>query len=217
MEWQIRGLNIKDLLLMLEGAVITIELSAIAIILGLILAMIVGVLRTSKVKIISGVSRIYVELFRGTPVLMQIFLFYYGLRLLDVHLPALLSASLAYIFYFGAAAGETYKGILEAIPKSQWEASASLGFSYINQLRYIIIPQFIRTAIPPTMGIIVGLIKYTSLASIVGFVELTRMGSKVMTMTMNPFTAFPIVAALYFIICFPLTFYSRRLEKKLIR
>jgi polar amino acid transport system permease protein len=217
MEWQIRGLNIKDLLLMLEGAVITIELSAIAIILGLVLAMIVGVLRTSKIKIISGVSRIYVELFRGTPVLMQIFLFYYGLRLLDVHLPALLSASLAYIFYFGAAAGETYKGILEAIPKSQWEASASLGFSYINQLRYIIIPQFIRTAIPPTMGIIVGLIKYTSLASIVGFVELTRMGSKVMTMTMNPFTAFPIVAALYFIICFPLTFYSRRLEKKLIR
>lgn len=217
MPWQIRDLNINDIIFLLKGATVTIQLSAIAIILGLVLAIIVGVLRTSKIKVFTGITRIYVEIFRGIPILVQIFLFYYGLRLLNIQLPALLSASMAFIFYFGAAAGETYKGILEGIPKSQWESSDSLGLGYIQKLRYVIIPQFVRTAIPPTMGIIVGVIKYTSLASIVGFVELARVGAKVMSMTMNPFTTYPIVALIYFIICFPLTFYSKRLEKKLKR
>lgn len=214
MGYRISAFSINDLVMLLKGAAVTIEISAIAIIIGLMLGVVVGILRTSKIKVINSIARIYVEVFRGTPVLMQVFLFYYGLRLFHFEFPALFSASLAFIFNLGATAGETLKGCIEGVPKSQWEASSTLGFTYFKQLQYIIFPQVIRTAVPPVMGLIVGLIKDTSLASIVGFMELTRAASGVMSKTMNPNLTFAIVAAIYFIICFPLTFYSRKLELK---
>lgn len=215
--YAIRGLTWNDLLLMIKGLRYTVEIALISISLGLVLAIIVGISRSSKIVILNTIFRIYVEIFRGIPVLLQIFLFYYGLRLFNIRFPALFSASIAFIFNIGANVGETLKGVIDSIPKSQWEASSSLGLSQIQQLRYVILPQVVKTAIPPTMGIFVGLIKDTSLASIVGFIELTRAASRVMAMTMNPYTTFPIVAAMYFLICFPLTYYSRKLEHKLER
>ena len=117
--------------------------------------------------------------------------------------------------WVGANIGETLTGIISNIPKNQWESSASLGLNYFQQLGYIILPQVVRTATPPTIGIMVMLIKGTSLASIVGFLEVTKAGGHVMSSTMNPYTTYPIVALIYFIICFPLTTLSRKLEKKL--
>ena len=215
--YAIRGLTWNDLLLMIKGLRYTVEIALISISLGLVLAIIVGISRSSKIVILNTIFRIYVEIFRGIPVLLQIFLFYYGLRLFNIRFPALFSASIAFIFNIGANVGETLKGVIDSIPKSQWEASSSLGLSQIQQLRYVILPQVVKTAIPPTMGIFVGLIKDTSLASIVGFIELTRAASRVMAMTMNPYTTFPIVAVMYFLICFPLTHYSRKLEHRLDR
>jgi polar amino acid transport system permease protein len=213
--WHIRNLQVQDIIQLLRGAQYTLLLSCIAISLGLILAIIVAIMRTVKVPFLNHTSRIYVEIFRGTPVLIQIFMFYYGLRIFNIRFPALFSASLAFVFNVGANVGETLKGIIDGIPKSQWDASESLGFNYFQQLIYVILPQVVKTAIPPTIGIFVGLIKDTSLASIVGFVELARAGARVMAMTNNPYTTFPIVAAIYFIICFPLTIFSRKLERKL--
>lgn len=213
--WHIRNLQLQDITQLLRGAEYTLLLSFIAISLGIILALIIAIMRTVKIPFFNVLSRIYVEIFRGTPVLLQIFLFYYGLRIFNIKFPALFSASLAFIFNVGASVGETLKGIIDGIPKSQWEASESLGLKYFQQLIYVIFPQVIRTAIPPTIGIFVGIIKDTSLASIVGFVELARAGARIMAMTNNPYTTFPLVAIMYFIICFPLTVYGRRLEKKL--
>jgi polar amino acid transport system permease protein len=213
--WSIRGLRWADIIYIFNGALYTIELSLIAIMIGLLVAIVIGILRTVDIKFLNLLSRIYVEIFRGTPILIQIFIFYYGLRIFNVKLPALLSASMAFIFNIGAQVGETLKGIIDNIPKSQWEASSSLGLTYLQQLRYVILPQVIRSATPPTVGICVGIIKDTSLASIVGFIELTRAGSQVMALTKNPYSTFPIVAVIYFIICYPLTRFSRKLEERL--
>jgi polar amino acid transport system permease protein len=104
---------------------------------------------------------------------------------------------------------------LQAIPRTQWEAGASLGLGLTQQLRYIIVPQALRLAIPPTVGFLVQLIKNTSLAAVIGFIELTREGQLTTATTFRPFTVYLIVAAIYFALCFPLTQVSRRLERRL--
>ena len=215
--FQFRNIVLFDAWYIIRAARYTLLLSVIALLGGLILGVIVGLFRTNpRFKVLSILSRIYVEIFRGIPVLIQIFIFYYGLIILfGLRLPALISVSIAFILWFGANIGETLTGIIDNIPKGQWDGSTSLGLNYLQQLRYVIFPQVVRTATPPSVGIMVGLIKETSLASIVGFLELTKAGSHVMATTMNPYTTFPIVALLYFIICFPLTSLSRKLEKKL--
>jgi polar amino acid transport system permease protein len=117
--------------------------------------------------------------------------------------------------YAGAFLGEIWRGCLRAIPRQQWEAGASLGLSFVEQLRYIIVPQAVRVAIPPTVGFLVQLIKNTSLAAVIGFIELTREGQLTTAATYRPFTVYIVVAAIYFAICFPLTQWSRRLERTL--
>jgi polar amino acid transport system permease protein len=209
-----RDLNFGDILYMLKASLTTIELALIAIIGGMLLGIIIGIGRSSSNTLLKMSTKIYVEFFRGIPILLQIFIFYYGLKIFDIKLPALLSASIAFIFNVSANIGETLKGIILSIPKNQWESSTSLGFSKFAQLWYIILPQVIRAAIPPTIGIMVGLIKDTSLASIVGFIELTRSGGLIMSVTMDPFIIYPIIAIIYFVICFFLTQTSRWLEKK---
>jgi len=211
-----RDLNFGDIIFMLKASLTTIELAIIAIAGGMLLGILVGIGRSSSNPILKLITKMYVELFRGIPILLQIFIFYYGLKIFNVKLPALFSASISFIFNVSANIGETLKGIILSIPKNQWESSTSLGFSKLAQLWYIIMPQVIRAALPPSIGIMVGLIKDTSLASIVGFVELTRAGGLIMSVTMDPFKIYPIIAIIYFIICFFLTQSSRWLEKKLV-
>jgi polar amino acid transport system permease protein len=213
--FEVRPLQVGDIVFMLTTTLTTIELSVIAILGGLLLGVIVGVCRSSTVRGVNILARVYVELFRGIPILLQIFMFYYGLKILGIRMPALLSASMAFVFNVAANVGETLRGIILSIPKSQWEAAACLGLPYLAQLRYVILPQVVRAALPPSIGIMVGLIKDTSLASIIGFVELTRSGALIMAVTMNPYTAFPLIAGIYFLVCFPLTQTSRWLEKAL--
>jgi polar amino acid transport system permease protein len=203
--FEVRALQFGDIVFMLKTTLTTIELSLIAIIGGLLLGVLVGICRSSTVRGVNILARVYVELFRGIPILLQIFMFYYGLKIFAIQMPALLSASMAFVFNVAANVGETLRGIILSIPKSQWEAAACLGMPYLAQLRYVILPQVVRAAIPPSIGIMVGLIKDTSLASIVGFVELTRSGALIMAVTMNPYTAFPLIAGIYFLVCFPLT------------
>ena len=202
--WNARNLVLNDVWYIIKAARYTLLLSAISLVGGLILAVIIGILRTTpKLKALNVLSRIYVEIFRGIPVLIQIFIFYYGLIILfGLRLPALISVSIAFILWFGANIGETLTGIIDNIPKGQWDGSTSLGLNYLQQIRYVIFPQVVRAATPPSVGLMVGLIKETSLASIVGFLEITRAGRHIMATTGDPLTTFPIVAALYFIICF---------------
>jgi polar amino acid transport system permease protein len=130
-------------------------------------------------------------------------------------LPPLVAATVAYSVYAGAFLGEIWRGALIAVPRTQWEAGASIGLSYAEQLRHVIIPQAVRLATPPSVGFLVQLIKNTSLAAVIGFVELTREGQLTSAATFQPFWVYTIVAALYFSLCFPLTRLSRRLERTL--
>jgi polar amino acid transport system permease protein len=156
------------------------------------------------------------QLFQGTPVLMQLFLVYYGLPvLLNVHFDAWAAAALVFTLYSGAFLGEIWRGSIQAIPRTQWEASASLSLGYLQQLRHVILPQAMRISIPPTVGFLVQLIKGTSVAAIIGFVELTRAGQLMVNVTFKPMIVYPLVAMLYFAICWPLSILSRNLERRI--
>ena len=116
--------------------------------------------------------------------------------------------------YAGAFLGEIWRGALQSIPKTQWEAGGALGLGFVEQLRYVIVPQAVRVSIPPTVGFLVQLIKNTSLAATIGFIELTREGQLTTASTFQPFAVYCTVALLYFLLCFPLTQLSRVLERK---
>jgi polar amino acid transport system permease protein len=152
---------------------------------------------------------------QGTPLLAWLFLFYFGLPIIGIVVNPWIAAASSFAIYAGAFLGEIWRGALGAILPTQWEAGASLGLGFGHQLRYIIVPQAVRVAIPPTVGFLVQLIKNTSLAAAIGFVELTREAQITNASTFRPMAVFLIVAAIYFLMCFPLTQWSRILERRL--
>jgi polar amino acid transport system permease protein len=157
----------------------------------------------------------YVELFQGTPLLMQLFLAFFGLALVGINVPAWLAAGVALILWTAAFLAEIWRGCVESIAKGQWEASASLGMGRMQQMRHVILPQAMKIAIPPTVGFSVQVVKGTSLTSIIGFVELSKAGTVVTNATFLPFTVYGYVALIYFVLCFPLSKSSQYLERKL--
>jgi polar amino acid transport system permease protein len=158
--------------------------------------------------------RVYVQVFQGTPLLMQLFLTYFGIALLGIDVSAWTAASVALTLYSAAYLTEIWLGCVLAVPKGQWEASKSLALSFVEQMRHVILPQAVKMAIAPTVGFVVQIIKGTALASVIGFVEMTKAGSMIANTTFQPFTVFGCVAALYFVICFPVSLCARRLERK---
>jgi polar amino acid transport system permease protein len=164
--------------------------------------------------VLRGVAIIYIQIVQGTPLLIVMFLSYFGLSLAGYRLDPIVAAGLSLVVYVGAFLGEIWRGCIQAVPRTQWEASDCLGLNRVQQYIYVIFPQAVRIATPPTVGFIVQVVKSTSLASIVGFVELTRAGQIVNNSTFQPFLVFFFVAVIYFAICFPLSVASRALERK---
>lgn len=162
-------------------------------------------------------ARLYVEVFQGVPLLMQLFLVYFGIALLGVNVPAWAAAALALTLYTSAYLAEIWRGCVEAIPRGQWEGSASLALSFGEQMRHVIGPQALRIALPPTVGFLVQVVKGTALASVIGFIELTKAGTMITNATFRPFTVYACVALLYFALCFPISCWSRHLERKMKR
>ena len=157
----------------------------------------------------------YVQLFQGTPLLMQLFLSYFGLALLGWQTSAWLSAALALTLYSSAFLVEIWHGCVKAIPRGQWEAAQSLALNFGEQLRHVILPQAGRIAVAPTVGFLVQVIKGTALASVIGFVELTKAGTMITNATFKPFVVYTCVALLYFALCWPISQGSRVLERRL--
>jgi polar amino acid transport system permease protein len=174
----------------------------------------VALLRFSRLAPLRAAGFVYTQAVQGTPLLVWIFGLYFGLAIVGIDVPAWIAAATALSVYAGAFLGEIWHGALTAIPRTQWEAGASLGLGFLEQLRHIILPQALRIATPPTVGFLVQLIKDTSLASTIGFVELTREGQMTTAVTYRPLTVYLAVAALYFLVCFPLTRWSRLLERR---
>ncbi|MGR5063477.1 amino acid ABC transporter permease [Photobacterium sp. DNB22_13_2] len=192
----------------------TVLLSIIAFIGGGVVAGILLLLRMTKNVLLVGLVRVYTEVFQGTPLLMQLFLAFFGLSLLGIDLGAWTAASLALTLFTSAYLCEIWRGCLDSLPKGQWEASRTLGLNYFQTMRYVIVPQSIRVATAPTIGFSVQVVKNTALASIIGFVELTKAGTMLNNATFEPFKVFALVALFYFAICYPLTRYSKYLERK---
>ena len=207
--------SIWDLLRnLLETARWTVSLSLIAFIGGGIVGLMLLVLRLSKVRGSDTFVGGYVQLFQGTPLLMQLFLAYFGIALFGIKTSAWVAASVALTLYTSAFLAEIWRGCVAAIPKGQWEASGSLAMSFSEQLRYIVLPQAIKIAIPPTVGFLVQVIKGTALASVIGFIELTKAGTMIANATFQPFVVYSCVALMYFVLCFPISLYAKHLEKK---
>ncbi len=193
----------------------TLLLSAVAFTGGMLAGFLIALARINPFVPLRELARLYILVFQGTPVLIQLFIAYYGFAVLfDLQIEAWTAVSLAFTAYAAAFLGEIWRGAIEAVPRQQWESAECLSLGYFAQLRYVILPQALRISIPPTVGFLVQLIKGTSVASIIGFVELTRAGQLMTNVTFEPMVVYPLVAALYFILCWPLSLFSQFLERR---
>jgi len=193
----------------------TLLLSAIAFAGGGIGGLALLVLRVSRNAASREAVKLYIELFQGTPLLMQLFLVFFGLPLLGVEVSPWLAATVSLSLYASAYLVEIWRGCVDSVPLGQWDASASLGMRYLAQLRLVILPQALRLAVPPTVGFLVQLVKSTALASIIGYSELTKTAQILTNATFRPFVIYALVALIYFALCYPLTAAARLLERRL--
>jgi polar amino acid transport system permease protein len=193
----------------------TVLLSLIAFTGGGLVGLALLVARVAKLPGANRTVGLYVQLFQGTPLLMQLFLAYFGLALFGINVSPWTAAALALTLYTSAFLTEIWRGCVDAVAKGQWEASSALALNLREQLRHVIGPQALKVAVPPTVGFGVQVIKGTALASVIGFVELTKAGTMITNATFRPFTVYACVALMYFALCFPISAWSKLLEKKL--
>jgi polar amino acid transport system permease protein len=193
----------------------TLALSAVAFACGSTAGLGLTLLRVSHSRGALQAARLYIDAFQGTPLLMQLFLVFFGLPLLGIDVSPWLAAAVGLTLYASAYLGEIWRGCVQAIPSSQWDAAASLGLRRLARLRLVILPQALRIAIPPTVGFLVQLLKATAVASIVGFRELTRTAQIITNATFRPFAVYGLVALIYFALCLPLTVCAHTLELRL--
>ncbi|WP_309762112.1 amino acid ABC transporter permease [Pseudomonas oryzihabitans] len=198
-----------------SGLGLTLVLSLATFVFGGLASVLILLARTSTRRPLRLLARGYIELFQGTPLLMQLFLTFFGLSLLGLEVPAWLAAGLALTLFTSAYLAEIWRGCVEAIPHGQWEASESLAMTRFEQLRHVILPQALRIAVAPTVGFSVQVVKGTAVTSIIGFTELTKIGGMLANATYQPFTVYGLAALGYFILCYPLSLAARWLERRL--
>jgi polar amino acid transport system permease protein len=198
----------------LSGLWATIALSCIAFSVGGIAGLIIALLRTSGVRAMEKVSAAYIDFFQGTPMLLQLFLAYYGLPLLGFRVSPWTAVSIGLMLHASAYLGEIWRGGIQAVPRGQTEAASALGLSYFHQMKNVVLPQALRLSLAPTVGFSVQLIKGTSLAAIIGFVDLTRSAQMISSTTYKPLLAYGVAGLCYFALCFPLSYYSGKMAKK---
>lgn len=192
----------------------TVVLSIAAFVGGAVVGIAILMLRISKRNALRRFGRGYIGLFQGTPLLMQLFLMFFGLPMLGFRIEPWMAAVLGLTFFASAYLAEIWRSGVDALPRGQWDAGASLGLHYLQELRLIILPQAFRITLAPTVGFLVQLIKATALTSIIGFEELLRTSNAINNATFEPFTVYGLVALIFFVMCFPLTQYARVLERR---
>jgi polar amino acid transport system permease protein len=203
-----------EYLFLLKGLQWTIVLSAVAFVCGAFTGLGVALMRTSGYRLLERVTAGYIALFQGTPLLMQLFVVYYGLALYGLRLDAWVAIAIGFTLHASAYLGEIWRGAIEAVPRGQVEAARALSLGYVARMKDVILPQALRISLPATIGFLVQLIKGTSLAAFVGFTELSRAGSMISNQIFKPLLVFGIVGIMYFVICWPLSLYGTRLERQ---
>ncbi|MCL6654603.1 amino acid ABC transporter permease [Agrobacterium rubi] len=205
----------NELFFLMQGLKWTLALTVIGFIGGGVFGLCVALARTAENKISQRVTAGYITVFQGTPLLMQLFVVYYGVALVGLDIDAWIAVAIAFTLHASAFLGEIWRGGIQAVSKGQTEAAKALGLHYVSRMKDVVLPQALRISLPATIGFLVQLIKGTSLAAIVGFVELSRAGQIVSNQTYKPLTVFAIVGLIYFLICWPLSLWGAGVEKRL--
>jgi polar amino acid transport system permease protein len=203
-----------EFLFILEAARWTVALSLIAFIGGAIGGLIIALARTSDSRVLQTLSSGFVQILQGTPLLLQLFLIFFGAPVLGFDINPWIAAGVALVLNTSAFLGEIWRGTIQAVPVGQWEAAEALGLHYVARMRDVILPQAFKIALPPTVGYMVQVIKGTSLAAIIGFAEVTRAGQIINNATFQPLLVFSVVAAIYFALCWPLSLLAARMERR---
>ncbi len=193
----------------------TAALSACALAIGGVAGLLVAVARVQPSRLLRILAMAFIELFQDTPLLLQLFVAFFGLGIIGINVDAWTAAMIALSLHTAAFLGEIWRGSIQAIPGTQWEAARALSLSWVGTLRLVILPQAARSSVAPTVGFLVQLIKGTSVTALIGFLEITRAGQLVSNVTLQPFTVYSVVAGLYMLLCWPLSFASQRLETRL--
>ncbi|MCW0982314.1 amino acid ABC transporter permease [Agrobacterium sp. BT-220-3] len=205
----------NQLFFLLQGLKWTLALTVIGFIGGGVFGLCVALARVADNAMIQRASTGYIAVFQGTPLLMQLFVVYYGVALAGLNVDAWIAVAIAFTLHASAFLGEIWRGGIQAVPKGQTEAANALGLHYVSRMKDVILPQAFKISLPATIGFLVQLIKGTSLAAIVGFVELSRAGQIVSNQTFRPLTVFAVVGIMYFLICWPLSLWGAGVEKRL--
>ena len=200
--------------LLVAGLVFTVPLTLASFAIGLLLAFGAALTRLFGPRWAQAVVRFYIWLFRGSPLLVQLFVIFYGLPNVGIVLDPLTAAVIGFSLNVGAYNAEVIRGVIESMPKGQWEAAYSMSMTRAQALRRAILPQAARIAIAPTVGFGVQAVKDTALVSIIGFTELTKVGIAISNATFRPFVVYGLVALIYFALCYPLTRYARTLQRR---
>ena len=212
-----RTFGLSEFLFIVQAAQWTLALSAIAFVGGALLGLVVALSRTSENAVARNAARVFIQVFQGTPLLLQLFLIFFGAPVLGFDINPWVAAGVALVLNSAAFMAEIWRGCIEAVPRGQWEAAQALNLKYVARMRFVVLPQAFKIALPPTVGYMVQIIKGTSLAAIIGFTEITRAGQIINNATFQPLHVFTTVAALYFVICWPLSLLAARMERKRAR
>ncbi|MFC2491525.1 amino acid ABC transporter permease [Campylobacter curvus] len=199
---------------MLDALVkVTIPLTLISFACGLVIAIITAIARLSNFKILKFIFGAYVWIFRGTPMLVQLFIIFFGLPAVGVTLDTWSAAIIAFSLNVGAYASESVRASILSVPKGQWEAATSLGMSHAQILRRIIAPQAVRISLPPLSNTFIGLVKDTSLAASITMVDMFMVAQRIAARTFEPLVLYVLAALIYLVVCTLLTFLQAKLEK----
>ena len=209
-----RTFGLPEFLFILEAAKWTVALSLIAFIGGAMGGLLVALGRTSENRLAQFIATGFIQIFQGTPLLLQLFLVFFGAPVLGFDINPWIAAGVALILNSSAFLGEIWRGCIQAIPAGQVEAAHALSLSYFSRMRFVILPQAFKIALAPTVGYLVQIIKGTSLAAIIGFTEITRAGQIINNATFQPLIVFSVVAAIYFALCWPLSLMASRMERR---
>jgi polar amino acid transport system permease protein len=212
-----RTFGYPEFLFIVEAARWTIALSLIAFIGGAVGGLLVALARTSENAAARAAATAFVQVFQGTPLLLQLFLVFFGAPVIGIDVNPWVAAGVALILNTSAFLGEIWRGCIQAVPRGQWEAADALGLHYVARMRDVVLPQAFKIALAPTVGYMVQVIKGTSLAAIIGFTEVTRAGQIINNATFQPLVVFSLVAAIYFALCWPLSLLAGRMERRQAR
>lgn len=210
----LRDFGPNEIWFLLLAARWTILLALVAFAGGGAIGLVIAGMRVAPFKALRWAALAYTQFFMGTPILIQLFMAYYGTSLFGLRPDPWFAAALTFSLNSGAFFGEIFRGAIQAIPHGQWEAAKALGFRFVRTLRLVILPQALRLLLPPTVGFMVQIVKTTSVASLIGMTELARAATQINTVTFQPVAVFGTVSLIYFALCWPLSLYAGYLERR---